>query len=69
MRIGGSLDGVVTSTASAKPNVVVVEAVWGDRYARKSVSVERVGQREAIVVANAWADQLAAGRQPSPATA
>jgi len=60
-RIGGSAGGVVTLTATGTPHVVVA-ASWGDR----SISVTRMSEREALALANAWIDQLAAGREPTP---
>jgi hypothetical protein len=44
MRVGGGLDGVVTLTATAAPHVVLVEATWGDRYPRESISATRIGE-------------------------
>ena len=60
-RVGGSPGGVVTLTATAAPPVVVA-AAWGDRR----ISVTRTSEREALAVANAWIDQLAAGGEPTP---
>jgi len=60
-RVGGIAGGVVTLTATATPRVVVA-ASWGDR----TISVTRMSEREALGVANAWIDQLAAGREPTP---
>jgi hypothetical protein len=60
-RVGGIARGVVTLTATTTPRVVVA-ASWGDR----SISVTRMSEREALAVANAWIDQLAAGREPAP---
>lgn len=60
-RIGGGVGGVVTLTATATQRVVVA-ASWGDR----SISVTRESERAALALANAWIDQLAAGREPTP---
>jgi hypothetical protein len=59
-RIGGVPGGVVTLTATATQRVVVA-AAWGDR----SISRTLASEREALAVANAWIDQLAAGREPT----
>ena len=59
--VGGIAHGVVTLTATSTPQVVVA-ASWGDR----SISVTRMSEREALAVANAWIDQLAAGGEPAP---
>ena len=61
-RVGGSPGAVVTLTASATtPRVVVAASVGG-----RSISVSRMSEREALALANAWIDQLAAGREPTP---
>jgi hypothetical protein len=60
-RVGGIPGGVVTLTATTTPHVVVA-ASWGNRR----ISVTRMSEREAVAVANAWTDQLAAGREPTP---
>jgi len=61
-RVGGIPDAVVTLTASATTGRVVVAASWGGR----SISVTRMSEREALALANAWIDLLAAGREPTP---
>lgn len=61
-RVGGIPGAVVTLTASATTPGVDVTASWGGR----SVSVSRMSEREALALANAWIDQLAAGREPTP---
>ena len=60
-RVGGIPGAVVTLTATTTPRFVVT-ASWGDR----STCVTRMSEREAIAVANAWTDQLAGGREPTP---
>jgi hypothetical protein len=59
-RVDGIPGGVVTLTATITPRFVVT-ASWGGR----SISVTRMSEREALVVANAWIDQLATGREPT----
>jgi hypothetical protein len=65
MCVGGRLNGVVTLTATTDPQVVLVEATWGESYARESISVTRAGERDALTTANAWTDQLVDGRTPT----
>ena len=44
---------------------VAVEATWGSRYARTTVTAERPEHASASELAHVWADELAAGREPS----
>jgi len=60
-RVGGIPGGVVTLTPATPPRVVAA-ASWGGR----TISVTRTSEREALAVANAWIDQLAAGHEPTP---
>jgi len=60
-RVGGIPGGVVTLSATTTPRFVV-NASWGDR----GVSATRMSEREALALANAWIDLLAAGREPTP---
>jgi hypothetical protein len=65
IRTGGPFDGAVSVTATNSGARFVVEATWGKRYVRTMVSAERIGRVAAEELAQAWADELAAGRQPA----
>jgi hypothetical protein len=64
IRTGGPLDGLVTITATGSEGRVTIEATWGVPHLRSSVTAERVGHRAADGLAQAWANELAAGREP-----
>jgi hypothetical protein len=64
IRAGGPLDGVATLTATGVVGRVTVEATWGTPHLRSSVTAERVGHAAADELAQAWANELAAGREP-----
>ena len=61
--VAGPLDGTValTSTGSAE---VIVEATWG-RGRRHRVSAMRPSERDALLLADTWADQLIDGHEPA----
>ena len=62
--VGGPLDGIVTLT-SRSPRVVV-EARWGGGDdARDGMSLTRSGEREALILAGYWANQLIDGHEPT----
>jgi hypothetical protein len=64
IRVGGSLDAIVTLTAKTPPSVLV-QATWADGGgARGAISVIRPSEAEALFVANVWTDQLADGHEP-----
>lgn len=65
MRVGGPLDGVVTMTATGTAGLVRIEAAWGDCQARERLRLTRIGEREARTLADACAEQLAAGCEPT----
>jgi hypothetical protein len=64
IRAGGPLDGLVTLTATGSDGRVIVEASWGMPHLRSSATAERVGHAAADELAQAWANELAAGREP-----
>jgi hypothetical protein len=64
IRTGGPLGGLVTITATGSEGRVTVYASWGVPHLRSSVTAERVGHAAADELAQAWANQLAAGREP-----
>jgi hypothetical protein len=64
MHVGGPLDGVVTLTAIAAARVVV-EARWGSGDRRDRISLAQPGEREALILADSWANQLIDGRAPT----
>ena len=64
IRAGGQLDGEVTLTATGSSGRVIVEATWGPEHARVSIVAQRIGHAAADELAQAWADELAAGREP-----
>jgi hypothetical protein len=67
IRAGGPLAGVVTVSAVAeeKGSRLVVEAAWTSDGDRRSASATFSGYDAARTLAYEWADQLAAGREPS----
>ena len=64
IHVGGPLDGVVTVTASAAARVLV-EATWGSGERRDRISLTQPGEREALILADSWANQLIDGRAPT----
>lgn len=62
IRVGGPLNGIVNLTASDSGHVLV-EAVWGGRQ-RNRIALAQPGEREALTLADAWANQLIDGREP-----
>jgi hypothetical protein len=64
IRPGGRLNGRVTARANVSDGPVIVEAFWGPPFARMGIAVERAGRAEAEELAQAWASELAAGREP-----
>jgi len=67
IRTGGPLDGLVTITATGSEGRVIVEASWGIPYQRSTVTAERIGHAAADKLAQAWANELAVGREPQDA--
>lgn len=68
IKTGGPLDGLVTLTATQSEGRVIVEASWGVPHLRTAITTERVGHGPANEVAQAWANELAAGREPETAS-
>ena len=66
IRTGGPLDGLVTLTATGHDGRVIVGASWGVPHLRSTATAERVGHTAAHELAQAWANLLAAGREPQP---
>jgi hypothetical protein len=66
IRPGGPLNGLVTITATGSEGRVTVEASWAVPHLHSSVSAERVGHAAGDELAQAWANQLAVGREPQP---
>jgi hypothetical protein len=66
MNAGGPLDGVVTiSVASEGADQLLVKAAWEHDGDGRSASETLTGYERARALAHEWADQLAAGREPS----
>ena len=63
INVGGPLDGIVTLTS--RPPRVVVEATWSGDYERDGISLTRSGEREALILADYWANQLIDGLEPT----
>jgi hypothetical protein len=64
IRVGGPLDGTVTLTATDSPRIVV-EARWGRRNHREHISLTRLGESAALLLADAWTNLLIDGREPT----
>ena len=64
IHVGGPLDGIVTITATDSFRVVV-EATWGGTCHRDRISLTRPGEREALLLADFWANQLVDGHEPT----
>jgi len=62
--VGGPLDGIVTITAMGSPRVTV-EATWGGDQQRQRISSTRLGERDALILADCWANQLIDGHEPT----
>jgi len=62
--VGGPLRGLVTLTAPDPPRVIV-QATWGGAEERTGVFRTVPGEREALMLANLWADQLIDGVIPA----
>jgi len=58
--VGGPLDGIVTLTATDSGRVVV-DATWRGSSARHHISLTRPGEREALILADSWSNQLMDG--------
>jgi hypothetical protein len=52
----------VAATAATR---VVVEATWGSGDSRNRISLTQPGEREALILADSWANQLIDGRAPT----
>jgi hypothetical protein len=66
IRTGGPLDGLVTITATGSEGRVTIQATRGLRHSCVSIVAERVGHAAADKLAQAWANELAVGREPQP---
>ena len=67
IRAGGPFSGTVTITAVADGNGrVLVEATWTREHKPQSASRILAGYDPARMLAQQWADQLAAGTEPPP---
>ena len=64
IRPGGPLDGVVTLTRAGSEGRVIIDATWGSAFDWHSTRAERGGHAAADKLAQAWAEDLAAGRAP-----
>jgi hypothetical protein len=63
IRAGGPLDGQVTLTGGPEDRVRV-QATWGPAHERVSATADLVGRAAADALAQAWANELAVGREP-----
>jgi hypothetical protein len=62
--VGGPLDGSVTLTS--QPPRVLVEASWdGGGGDRRRIALTRPCEREALLLADRWANELIDGREPT----
>jgi hypothetical protein len=68
LNAGGALGGVVTITAlPAEAAQLIVEANWRTIHGEpRTASAAIEGYKAAQALAHDWADQLAAGREPTP---
>jgi hypothetical protein len=64
IQVGGPLDGIVTLTATDSPRVIV-GATWSGRHDRDRMSLTRPGEREALLLADSWTNQLIDGHEPT----
>lgn len=65
LSVGGPLNGTVTLTATESGRVRVA-AAWRAADEPSCIALTRSAERDALIVANAWADQLINGRVPTP---
>jgi hypothetical protein len=68
IKTGGPLDGLVTIAAADGPDKLAVKAAWKRDNDPRTTSRTLTGYDSARTLAHKWADQLAAGREPEPAT-
>jgi len=54
----------VTVTANDPDERCTVRAFWGPLFRRDGIVAQRASRGEADELAHAWADELAAGREP-----
>jgi hypothetical protein len=57
------LDGIVTLTS--QPPRVVVEATWRGRDHRDRMCLTRRGERDALILADSWANRFIDGHEPT----